>query len=492
MVAFVQGLQAGQRMAQGWVDTYEAARRRREEEDLKRRREEIMGAQPEDLGLRYSPEQAEQLRLAAESGQYDIGYGDGGYQVTPTADPRQTGLVAPEQRVSRFMGQEVEGGLTPQRTAEMRERALVDTIADPMERQRAMQGLRQGRLTDMQIAEAERGMQVREATQQAQQQLSQRIAQGDIPDVEQIFAIAAQTGADANELLQVAANAFGITDKKAESDTKKLVKEINESAVNPKKFNELLRKFDPNPEDNIVPELRVGRDGTHQVFYGEEPMSPAFRNTREMTAMAQLASHYRDSVSGAPLATAVQLATLKVKEAQIRASDAQVRASDAKAAQPRMRELTDFENTQLKAYNKWLEEPRNANAAQGVKDTKLRELGIPDIFVGRSTSQTGLRDWGDAGEGQPTPQPAAAPAAAPAMGLTREQTQARADQEMSEIQQQTRTRRTAIQTFERMPQVVQATQAARDLRRAGRAAEANNIEALINERRQEYVESQLR
>ena len=347
MSAFMQGLQAGSQTARGWLDTYERSRDRREAEELKRRREEIMGAQPEDLGLRYSPEQAEQLRLAAESGQYDIGYGDGGYQVTPTADPRQTGLVAPEQQVSRFMGQEVEGQMTPQQVAQMREQALVDTIADPMERQRAVQGLRQGRLTDMQIAEAERGMQVREATQQAQQALSQRIAQGDIPDVEEIFGIASQTGADANELLQVTANALGISDKKAKADADKLAKEINESAVNPKKFNELLRKFDPNPEDNIVPELRVGRDGTHQVFYGEEPMSPAFSNTREMTAMAQLASHYRDSVSGAPLATSIQLATLKVKEAQIREANARTEGLSREKLTPAERNIAAAERLGL-------------------------------------------------------------------------------------------------------------------------------------------------
>jgi hypothetical protein len=335
MSAFVRGLESGQRMAQGWLDTYETARRRREAEELKRRREEIMGAQPEDLGLRYSPEQAEQLRLAAESGQYDIGYGDGGYQVTPTADPRQTGLVAPEQQVSRFMGQEVEGQMTPQQVAQMREQALVDTIADPMERQRAMQGLRQGRLTDMQIEEFERAATLRQNTERAQQALSQRIASGEVLDVPTIFSIANETGADPQALIRSAADFYDITEKQANSVTNKLVRDINAASRSPEQFNELLRNFDPNPDDNIVPELRIGRDGSHQVFYGDQPMSPAFKPTEGVPAMTLLAGYYRDQVKGDPFATAVQLATLEAKNAQTQES----RARTAGLAQEKLSPL---------------------------------------------------------------------------------------------------------------------------------------------------------
>jgi hypothetical protein len=336
MSAFVRGIESGSRIAGQWMDTYERAQQRRQAEELKRRREEIMGAQPEDLGLRYSPEQAEQLRLAAESGQYDIGYGDDGYQVAPTADPSQVGLIAPEQRFSRFMGQEVEGSLTPQRTAEMREQALVDTIADPMERQRAMQGLRQGRLTDMQIAETERAATLRQNTDAAQQQLSKLIADGGVPDVEDIFDVAAKTNADPNELMRFTANAIGITEKKAKADTDKLVRQISR-ATTPAQLNNVLRNVDPDPEDDIVPELRVGRNGEHQVFYGDEPISPAFSNTRDMNAMSQLTSFYVDKLKESPFATAIQLATLEDKRAQTQKARA-----DASAPRGIQAKIADF------------------------------------------------------------------------------------------------------------------------------------------------------
>jgi len=171
------------------------------------------------------------------------------------------------------------------------------------------------------------------------------------------------------------------------------------------------------------------------------------------------------------------------KEAQIRASDAQVRASDAKAAQPRMRELTDFENTQLKAYNKWLEEPRNANAAQGVKDTKLRELGIPDIFVGRSTSQTGLRDWNDAVEEQP---------AEPVAGATDEPatTQPRTAMTRGEARQNARVRAELNQQFEALPEVqamIRQLESARaGLRRGGRD-DTRALSAQIAQMREQFI-----
>jgi hypothetical protein len=168
------------------------------------------------------------------------------------------------------------------------------------------------------------------------------------------------------------------------------------------------------------------------------------------------------------------------------------------------RETKDLNPQQQRAYDALKGTDAFKRAVERGDQPALRALLVrnnipPEVYFGEAAEPPG---GGSMTPAQPEPaltrtdEPVAEatdePIAAPAMGLTREQTQARADQEMSEIQRQTRTRRTAIQTFERMPQVVQATQAARDLRRAGRAAEANNIEALINERRQEYVESQLR
>jgi hypothetical protein len=107
----------------------------------------------------------------------------------------------------------------------------------------------------------------------------------------------------------------------AEVATNKLVRQIS-SATTPEQFNKVLAATDPNPNDDIKPELRVGKGGVMQVFYGDQPMSPAFRSTKDMDAMTQLSSFYVDRLKQNPLATAVQLKTLELKAAQIREANA--------------------------------------------------------------------------------------------------------------------------------------------------------------------------
>jgi len=329
MSAYTEGLLAGQRMAQGWIDTYDSARRQREERELKARREGITSAQPEEF-QQYTEQQGQELSQLAESGQVDIGYdqGRGAYTVTPRGlspearTPNMTSVVAPQSRRS-FLGQDyAPEDLTPERVQRLREQAMVDTIADPLERQRGLQGLRQAEAADLQLSEAKSAALLRENTQKAQAIVAEQIAAGQLLDVPALSRIAADTGADAQELIRGAASALNLTNAQAEAKTKKLVSDINKAATSPEAFNKLLGSFDPNPDDNILPELRIGKDGMHQVFYGDKPMSPAFRGTKDISAMSLVASHYSDQVSGNPLATAVQLATLDAKRAQIAASEA--------------------------------------------------------------------------------------------------------------------------------------------------------------------------
>ena len=328
MSAFMQGLQTGSQVAQGWMDTYENARKRRQAEMLEQQRQGILTAQPEEF-QGYTEQQGQELSRLAESGQVDIGYDQdrGAYTVTPRGlapearTPNMTSVVAPQSR-RRFLGQDYSPeDLTPTRTQRLREQAMVDTIADPIERQRGLQNLRQAEAADLQLSEAKNAALLRENTQKAQALVAEQTAAGQILDVPALSKIAADTGADAQELIRGAASALNLTNAQAEAKTKKLVADINKAATSPEAFNKLLGSFDPNPDDNITPELRIGKDGMHQVFYGDKPMSPAFRGTKDISAMSLVASHYSDQVSGNPLATAVQLATLEAKRAQIAASN---------------------------------------------------------------------------------------------------------------------------------------------------------------------------
>jgi hypothetical protein len=105
----------------------------------------IARAKPEEM-QGFSQDQAEQLRTAAESGQYDIGvkYKDDGtfesYTVTPKADGSHTGTIG-MQRMTDFLGKRTPGALTDDQVEGMRQKAMagVVTRSDPV---RGMQMMR--------------------------------------------------------------------------------------------------------------------------------------------------------------------------------------------------------------------------------------------------------------------------------------------------------------------------------------------------------------
>jgi hypothetical protein len=378
MSAFMQGLQTGSQTARGWIDTYEAARKRREEADLKSRREGILTAQPE-YSQGYTAEQGQQLEAMAsainpETGRpyYNVQAGQGGnYSVTPDFTEAQTprtgmdtgsqygvanvelqptglgraGVAAQpipfnQQRVANFLGGRVEGDLTPERMETMRSRALANTIADPMERQRALiqmdeneraarRGAQAEELTGLQISRERDTVTREQKNREATQALSQQLSSGNPPDVTQIYKLASDFGVDPAPLVKLAADNLGLDEKTAKAATEKLVKQINAASTSPDKFRTLLETVaDPDPLDNIKPELRETKNG-YRVFYGDRAISPEFKESKDMTALQQLAGFYRDTISGKPMETAITMATLDAKRAAIEASRGQVRASDA-------------------------------------------------------------------------------------------------------------------------------------------------------------------
>jgi hypothetical protein len=147
------------------------------------------------------------------------------------------------------------------------------------------------------------------------------------------------------------------------------------------------------------------------------------------------------------------------------------------------RELTDFEKEQLKAYNKWLEDSRNARAPQADKDAKLRELGIPNIFDGRGASQTGVRDWDDTGEEQPA-EPVAEATDEPAT------IQPRTAMTRGEARQNARVRAELNQQFEALPEVqamIQQLESTRaGLRRGGRD-DTRALSAQLAQMREQFI-----
>lgn len=92
----------------------------------------IADAKPEFMQV-FTTEDADQLRAAADSGQYDIGIKtkeDGtfaGYTVTPKSDPSQTGTIG-MQGVTDFLGQRTAGTMTQDQVDAARQRAMAGVV----------------------------------------------------------------------------------------------------------------------------------------------------------------------------------------------------------------------------------------------------------------------------------------------------------------------------------------------------------------------------
>jgi hypothetical protein len=403
-MAFLQGLTSGQQIAQGWLDTYEKSRKGKEAADLKTKREGILTAQPE-YSQDYTADQREQFGyMAAARDQegrpfYNVQTdSSGNYSVTPNfptgqtpqvgltglADGLQDGGNAAEQlnfraqqraaqsapqpiplsreRVASFLGGRVEGDLTPERMETMRSRALANTIADPMERQRSLVQLdeneraaRRARqleeLTGLQISGAKTTAQREseaaareEANRTAILRVGELLQGGGNIDIPSLYKVAGEAGADPAVLVKTAADFLNITEKSAKVTTEKLLRDIDAASVDPTKFNTLLKKsFDPDPNDNLSPELRPAAGGGFQVFYGDKPMTQVFKDTKDMPALSQMASFYRDRLSGNPLATAVQIEALNAKRAQTLESEAGTTLKRAQAANVGLEKLSPLE-----------------------------------------------------------------------------------------------------------------------------------------------------
>jgi hypothetical protein len=210
----------------------------------------------------------------------------------------------------------------------MRSRALANTIADPMERQRALiqmdeneraarRGAQAEELTGLQINRERETVTREQKNREATQALSQQLSSGNPPDVTQIYKLASDFGVDPAPLVKLAADNMGLTEEIAKAATEKLVKQINAASTSPDKFRTLLDTVaDPDPLDNIKPELRETKNG-YRVFYGDRAISPEFKESKDMTALQQLAGFYRDTIAGKPYETAITMATLDAKRAAI-------------------------------------------------------------------------------------------------------------------------------------------------------------------------------
>lgn len=126
---FASGLLAGAQAARMGVDLFNQQKDRDAAEAMKQEASNAMAAQPEQ-SQGFTAEQGDQLRAAAESGQYDIGYDENAkaYTVTPKSDPSQTGNIA-MQGVTDFLGQRQAGNMSPNQINQLRSKAITNAVA---------------------------------------------------------------------------------------------------------------------------------------------------------------------------------------------------------------------------------------------------------------------------------------------------------------------------------------------------------------------------
>lgn len=140
---------AGQKFAQGLIDTYRDAQQRRE-------LDEIAKAKPVE-GSEFTPEQAQQIEAAAADGTKHISYDDKikAYMATPKlADgemgPAQPVEIARQTPITTFLGKKTPGTMTPDQVTNARQLAMADVISksDPIQGMRLQREVKQGERDD--------------------------------------------------------------------------------------------------------------------------------------------------------------------------------------------------------------------------------------------------------------------------------------------------------------------------------------------------------
>lgn len=364
--AFAQGMESGTRMAKSWLDTYNII----EEQTRKRRAAEEISAAG-STGLADIPEQPRVYTPDMQVQPAPTGLGTGAYgtQDDFTSIQPQQGLVAPRAAPATPPGTGYARGFTPEQAGAVRTAyaaggapAVARTAAEqgmsaqgltrelPMSQQLKRQadvyakyGLtdqaEQYRLKAYDVSRQEEvdartraDYDTKQNTNKAAQYIAEKQKEGRPLDMVLIAEAQAQFNGDYTTLLNTASNVLGITDKVAAAETKKLVNSINKAASQGEgAFNTLLASFaDPNKEDNIIPTFTKVRGG-YQVMYGDKPMSPLFADAAGVSALQQAASFYTSNAQDKPFETAIQIASLKAKEAQIDASKAQASKDRAQA-----------------------------------------------------------------------------------------------------------------------------------------------------------------
>ena len=149
-----------------------------------------------------------------------------------------------------------------------------------------------------------------------------------------------------------------------------MAREVTEASSSPDKLNAYIAKTaDPDPTDNIIPELRQVKGGWG-IFYGKDLLkgTQLYADTKAVPGFQALAMDMIAKAKGNPMGWTIQKLAIDKDLAAINASNASAGASNASAAASGANVgLTNARADQIKTQNKILD----ANVAN---NEKAREL----------------------------------------------------------------------------------------------------------------------
>jgi hypothetical protein len=342
-MSFAQGAAAGERIAAGWLDAYETADTKRRE---KLAEEEIAKISQTGLVPDYRTMPAGEPTRTADYAPQGGGLGTGTYDPDVSSVPgMRTGLqdqrtppqVAPRSTtvnvpMSERVGQEAsiyaKYGLTKQ-AATARDRAYTVGREEKADTRQAKQDANLEEERGIRVGELKRQVAENDGTRAGIAALSADLAAGTVIDLPKIYQYAANLKGDPTKLTAFVGDALKIDESVAKNKVEKMAREVKEASSSPDKLNAYIAKTaDPDPNDNIIPELRQVKGGWG-IFYGKDLLkgTQLYADTKAVPGFQALAMDMIAKAKGDPLGWTIQKLAIDKELAAINASNAAAGAS---------------------------------------------------------------------------------------------------------------------------------------------------------------------
>ena len=353
----------------------------------------------------------------------------------------------------------------------------------------------QQKLAGLQTRAAEMTVKERERAIEAQQKLDSFEAwRAENPNVtgSQLKDVArSQFKLNDDQLLKVTSTITGL----AENDIKQFQLEMK-NAIKGKDLNGLTEMF--NTDDRLDPntDLKVvrGKNGAVTLNFVDKQGNPL--SSQNFSSEA-LATTFLNKQATEPDQVAEWLLGVQKTQAQIAASEAgafkdrQVGLAAGAEKAPRPVTIAELNTMAKGMIDSGMEDPDAPGTplkyTTALAMARAEAAGVPYVSEADRATAAAIAARQEeerkkkAGGGATTTTTTTTP------GLTRAQVGQAVTQQQTGVQAETRVRRAAITEFEQSPQVRQAYDAVRQLRRSGEAVRANNIENQINAQRERFI-----